>query len=164
MCAPGYPLTSPGQPYLFPLARSQAPPLLTWLLWDQKRHLSPSSGAHLCSKLSLTPHDGERNHLEAKRRAALQGWVWDAEQWTIVGIIPIQDPRQIPKPTLPPELSLLLNTPHARPQEVEANTPFYREEVELQTGIFTRSRPPAGRDGLVHTHSTHSLLQLLCLS
>lgn len=25
----------------------------------------------------------------------------DAERWTVVGIIPIQDPRLTPKPTLP---------------------------------------------------------------
>lgn len=75
VCAPGCPLTSLGQPHLVPLAYSQAPPLLTCFLWDKKSHLLPSSGVHLCPEPCLTPHEGQRNLLEAKRRAALQGRV-----------------------------------------------------------------------------------------
>lgn len=38
--------------------------------------LPPSSEVHPHSEPSLTPHEGDRNHAGAQRRAVLLGWMW----------------------------------------------------------------------------------------
>lgn len=107
------------------------------------------SGVHLCSGPSLNPHEGERRYLEAKRRAALQGWVWGCRAVDRRGPHSNQDPRPTPKPTL----ALTTNPVRRRLRQI---SDFIGEEVEAQIGAFTCSRSPAGGAGAGFTPLTGS--------
>lgn len=128
-------------------------------------HLPPPQfqGPPVLRAQSHPTQGAEEPSGSTKRRQLCRVRFGDAERWTTVSIIPTQDPRLPPKPTLPRTLPTIEHAAMPGRRRLRQILHFLGGKGgsdRCQTGV---SRSAAGRGGLGSCPLHHSLLQLLCL-